>query len=116
MFTTAGPPRISTEPAGAIGHETATLKAKINLGELATIYHFEYGETTGYGSETPAGGGSIPAAEAPAAVSAMLTGLKLGVTYHYRLIATTKRGARLDRTRRSRPSRRRRSTASRSPK
>ncbi|MFI4972758.1 MAG: hypothetical protein ACHP7H_08760, partial [Hyphomicrobiales bacterium] len=44
-FTTSGPPRISNEPTSGIGHEEATIKAKINPGELATTYHFEYGET-----------------------------------------------------------------------
>ena len=56
-FTTSGPPRITGEPVTGVGHETATLNAKINPEELATTYHFEYGETTAYGSEVPLGGG-----------------------------------------------------------
>jgi hypothetical protein len=87
-FTTSGPPRIMIEPPTGIGHEQATINAKINPGELATSYRFEYGETTAYGTEVPLGGGSIPAGEAAVAVSASLTGLKLGVTYHYRVVAS----------------------------
>ncbi len=91
-FTTSGPPRITTEAATAIGHEEATIHAKINPGELPTTYHFEYGETTSYGTEVPSGGASIPAGEAPVAVSATLTKLKLGVTYHYRVLAENEAG------------------------
>ena len=91
-FTTSGPPRITSEPASGIGHETATIKAKVDPGKLPTSYHFEYGETTGYGTEVPIGGGSIAAGEAPVAVSAALSGLKLGVSYHYRLIAHNEAG------------------------
>lgn len=87
-FTTSGPPRITIEAVSGIGHNEATLNAKINPGELATGYRFEYGETTAYGSEIPVGGGNIPAGETPVAVSAALTGLKIGTTYHYRLVAS----------------------------
>ena len=69
-FTTSVPPRISEEPVGAIGHETATLKAKVDPDELASEYHFEYGDTTSYGTEAPAGGGKLTPGEAPIAVSA----------------------------------------------
>lgn len=87
-FTTSGPPRIKIEAVTGTGHNEATLNAKITPGELATSYHFEYGETTAYGSEAPVGGGNVPAGEAPVAVSVPLTGLKIGTTYHYRLVAS----------------------------
>jgi phosphodiesterase/alkaline phosphatase D-like protein len=91
-FTTSGPPRISSEATSGIGHETATVKAKVNPDELATSYHFEYGETTAYGAEVPIGGASIGSGSAPVPVSAALTGLKLGVTYHFRVVATNSAG------------------------
>ncbi len=81
-----------TNPPSAIGHETATIKAKVDPDELETKYHFEYGETTAYGSEVPTGGGKLAAGEAPVAVSAALSGLKLGVTYHYRVVASNAAG------------------------
>ena len=86
-FTTSGPPRITSKPASAIGHETATLNAEINPDELATTYHFEYGETSSYGAEAPAEGASAGSGSAPVAVSVTLSHLKLGITYHYRVVA-----------------------------
>ena len=53
-----------------IGHETATLNAEVNPDELATTYHFEYGETTEYGTEIPAGGASIGTGATPVPVTA----------------------------------------------
>jgi DNA-binding beta-propeller fold protein YncE len=91
-FTTSGPPRIVGEPTTGIGHETATINAKVNPGELETKYRFEYGETTAYGSEVPLGGATLTASEAPARVSASLSQLKLGVTYHFRLVASNSAG------------------------
>jgi sugar lactone lactonase YvrE len=91
-FTTSGPPRISNEPTSGIGHEEATINAKINPGELATTYHFEYGETKSYGTEVPLGGASIGSGSEAVAVSAPLSGLKLGVTYHFRVIASNEAG------------------------
>jgi hypothetical protein len=90
QFTTPGPPQIMNEPTSAITHEAATLNAKIDPGELETTYHFQYGETTSYGTETPVG--KLPAGEAFAPVSAPLTGLKIGTVYHYRLIAENSDG------------------------
>ena len=52
-FTTSGGPRITTKPPTGIGDETATLSAEVNPDQLDTTYHFEYGETASYGTETP---------------------------------------------------------------
>ncbi|HEX3909782.1 MAG TPA: hypothetical protein VHW67_03645 [Solirubrobacteraceae bacterium] len=86
-FTTSGPPRITAKPVGAIGHDTATLNAEVNPDEIETTYRFEYGESIEYGQQAPAGGADIGKGGTPVAVSAPLTGLKLGVTYHYRVVA-----------------------------
>ena len=86
-FTTSGPPRITNKPTTAIGHEAATLNAEVNPDQIETTYRFEYGETTSYGSEVPLGGADIGKGATPVPVSAPLTGLKLGVTYHFRVIA-----------------------------
>jgi DNA-binding beta-propeller fold protein YncE len=91
-FTTSGPPRITSEATSGIGHETATIKARVNPDQLATVYHFEYGETTSYGIEMPLGGASIGSGSEPIVVSAALTGLKLGVTYHFRVVASNSAG------------------------
>jgi sugar lactone lactonase YvrE len=92
-FTTSGPPRITSEAATVEGHEAATLHAKVNPDELESKYHFEYGESTAYGSEVPLGGASIPAGEVAVAESAPLSKLKIGVTYHFRVVATNEAGS-----------------------
>jgi hypothetical protein len=92
-FMTSGPPGICNEPATAIGQHAATLHACVNPDRLATTYHFEYGETTAYGAEVPLGGQSIGSGSTPVAVSAALTSLKVGTTYHYRVVATNQAGA-----------------------
>ena len=91
-LTTSGPPRITSEAAVGISHEGATIRAQINPDELATTYHFEWGETGAYGHEAPLGGESIPAGDTPVAKSAVLSNLKPGVTYHYRVVASNQAG------------------------
>jgi hypothetical protein len=91
-FTTSGPPRITTEAATVEGHEAATLHARINPDELESSYHFEWGETTAYGTEVPLGGAKIPPGEVPVAESAALSGLKIGTTYHFRVVASNSAG------------------------
>jgi hypothetical protein len=91
-FATSGPPRITSEPSTGITHEAASINAKVDPDELETSYHFEYGETTGYGSEVPVGGAKLAAGEVPVAVSAALTHLKIGTTYHFRVVATNSAG------------------------
>jgi hypothetical protein len=86
-FTTSGPPRITLAPVSGIGQHEATIQAQINPDQLATTYHFEYGETTAYGTEVPLGGEAIGAGFVPVPVSASLSGLKVGTTYHYRVVA-----------------------------
>ena len=94
QFTTAGPPRVLTEAANVEGHEAASLRAHIRPDELETTYRFQWGETTAYGSEAQ---GKLPAGTAghEEQVSAALTGLRMGVTYHYRIIAENSAGTRV---------------------
>ncbi len=64
----------------------AVLRAEINPEGSATTYHFEYGPTAAYGSETPESGvGSDSSAHE---VIKFLDGLTPGTTYHYRAVAT----------------------------
>ncbi len=89
-FTTSGPPRISYEPTGGVGQEEATMHAEIDPDELATSYRFQYGETSAYGGESPmetAGSGGTPVP-----VAATLSHLKIGTTYHFRLLAENEAG------------------------
>jgi len=85
-FTTPGPPRILAEPAEAIAQKGATLSARLSADGFQTTYHFEYGETTGYGASTPTD--ELEPSEEHT-VNAALTGLKVGTRYHFRLIASS---------------------------
>jgi hypothetical protein len=91
-FATAGPPMIRYEPPSGITQHETTIHAQITPDELATVYRFEYGETTAYGSEAPAGGEAIGSGATPLARSATLTGLRVGTVYHYRVVAENNAG------------------------
>ena len=91
MFTTPGPPTAHTGPATAVSGASATLTGTVNPGGLATTYGFEYGTTTAYGLTTPTQ--SAAASAADRSVSAAVTGLTAGTTYHYRLMATNAAGS-----------------------
>ncbi|HTZ65545.1 MAG TPA: hypothetical protein VMB51_15685 [Solirubrobacteraceae bacterium] len=96
-FATSGAPRIVSEAPSGLDHEGATLHAKLDPDQLATTYRFEYGETNAYGQEAPLGGASIGSGSDPVAVSAVLTGLRLGATYHYRVVAQNEAGTTYER-------------------
>jgi hypothetical protein len=87
-FTTApAPPTLDGTPAFASVITTigATLNATLNPNSSTTSFHFEYGTDTTYGSSTPATDAGAGAGDQP--VTAELTGLTAGTTYHYRLAA-----------------------------
>jgi streptogramin lyase/phosphodiesterase/alkaline phosphatase D-like protein len=88
MMTVA--PKVSAPAASSISEQTATLGASVGPNSQATTYRFEYGTTTGYGSQTsPASAGS-GAASTP--VSAPVSGLAPATTYHFRAFATNATG------------------------
>jgi hypothetical protein len=76
------------EPAGE-----ATLTGTVNPdGIEVTECVFEYGTSTEYGHSAPCAQ-AVGAGTSPVAVSAHLTGLEPGVTYHYRLTAANTNAA-----------------------
>jgi hypothetical protein len=81
----------ATGDASGVGEGAATIAGVVNPGGTDGSYHFEYGTTTGYGASTAAGSFSSGTADQP--VSASLTGLAPGTTYHYRLVATNAVGS-----------------------
>jgi phosphodiesterase/alkaline phosphatase D-like protein len=89
--TTAAPtPTVVTGAAASVTARTATLTGTVTPSGAATTYDFEYGTTTSYGSRTPsryAGAGSNGVS-----VSARISGLASGQTYHFRLVATSSSG------------------------
>ncbi len=86
--TTAAPaPTAATSAATNITANSATLNGSVNPNGQATSWFFQYGTSTSYGSQTPTqNGGSGSSA---VSVSAALTGLQSGQTYHFRLVATS---------------------------
>ncbi len=78
-------PAALTGEVAAIAGSTASLSGIVNPNGKPATYHFQYGETTAYGSSTP----PSPAGESEIALpqTAEATGLVLGRTYHYRIVA-----------------------------
>ncbi|MCX6874648.1 MAG: leucine-rich repeat protein, partial [Verrucomicrobia bacterium] len=84
-------PVATTGAATAITVTAATLVGTVNPNGYATIARFDYGLTTAYGSTasvtlSPTDGSTAQN------VSANITGLQAGQTYHYRLSATNDGG------------------------
>jgi hypothetical protein len=92
-FVAAAAPSISGVQTSDVAETSATLHARINPGGSPTTYRFEYGTSILYGSEAPAGGEAVGSGHAPVPVSAHLTGLTPGVTYHFRVVAENEWGA-----------------------
>jgi Ca2+-binding RTX toxin-like protein len=82
----ASAPVATTGPATAnADRKSATLTGTVNPDGAVTTYHFQYGATTAYGSNTP--NGTVPVGTSAVAVAAAIA-VRKGDTVHYRLIAT----------------------------
>lgn len=91
----AKPPKVTTGQPTHIRGTAATLTGVITPNDTETTYHFEYGTTTAYGSSTP----TLPTGSTTTKekVGQEVTGLKVGVSYYYRLVAvSTATGAAYD--------------------
>ena len=76
-----------TTGSSAVEGTTATLEGVVTaVNEGSDDYWFEYGRTTDYGTATPHSSGTFAANE-KRAVSADVTGLQTGTTYHFRACA-----------------------------
>ena len=90
-FKFANNPIVATTAATAITCTGATLNGSVNPNGLATNYHFEWGTTVAYGNSTStvsAGSGNTTIN-----VSAPVTGLIAGTTYHFRVVAVNTDGS-----------------------
>jgi hypothetical protein len=79
--------QVSTGMATHVLNSSALLNAAINPNGTQTSYYFQWGPTTAYGSQTPTvvvGDGTTRLK-----VGQLISGLLTGVTYHYRVVATT---------------------------
>jgi hypothetical protein len=87
---TTAAPDASTGEATGVAQSTAKLTGTVNPHGSATTYTFQYGLTSSYGVQTtPASAGSGTTA---GSVSATLSGLASGTSYHYRIVATNADG------------------------
>jgi hypothetical protein len=90
LLTTSSAPVAVTGSATAVTASSATLNGTVDPGSRATTWYIEYGTSTSYGAKTPvrdAGSGT-----SDVAVSAAVTGLQVGRTYHFRVVATSDAG------------------------
>jgi alpha-tubulin suppressor-like RCC1 family protein/phosphodiesterase/alkaline phosphatase D-like protein len=81
------PPTLETQPATEVAGSSATLHGQVIANGTATTVTFEYGRTTAYGTSAAATPDTVTGTT-PTAVSAALSGLLPGTTYHYRIVAS----------------------------
>lgn len=88
FFSLYDPPTAITSAASGVTTNAATLNGMVDANDQSTTVTFEYGPDTDYGS-------SVAAAQSPltgttsTSVSAALSGLTPGATYHYRVKAAS---------------------------
>ncbi len=93
-FTTkpdSSAPTVTTNPATNVSTNSATLNGTVNANGLSTTVKFQYGTTTGYGSEITATQSPVTGSS-NVAVSRGLIGLTPNTLYHYRVIGTNSAG------------------------
>lgn len=83
------PPVVLTGQAGGVAQNTATLGATIDTEGSETVYEFDFGADTSYGTRIFGDAGSEPGEQT---FSSALQGLAPGTTYHYRIVATNAAG------------------------
>lgn len=89
-FETFGSPRISGLGAREATQTSALLEADVNPRGFGTTYYFEWGATSSYDHRLPATPEAIGVGQDPVRVTAELSGLAAGSTYHYRVVAESR--------------------------
>lgn len=84
-------PAASTASAREVTSTSATLTATVNPQGAPTTYAFEYGTDTSYAQQSAAQYGGSGATSQP--VTASVTGLLAGTTYHVRVLAANSGGS-----------------------
>jgi hypothetical protein len=93
-FTTPGATPVAvTQAATDIISTNATVNGTVNPGGLASIYYFEYGTDTNYGSYTATN--PLAAGSSAVAVMELLTNLQPATVYHFQLVASNILGTNL---------------------
>jgi hypothetical protein len=83
-------PAVSTGGVTHVGFSLAILNGEVNPNGQLTNYVFQYGTTSAYGAQSPlapAGNGT-----STGKVSQAIAGLQPGITYHYRIVASSPGG------------------------
>jgi hypothetical protein len=93
-FRTTGAPTIDGESATNVGQREARIEAQINPSGFDTHYEVQYGLTSSYGSTSASV--DIGSENTDQGTSVELTGLHVGSTYHYRIVASNSKGAPVD--------------------
>jgi len=83
-FKFSNNPSVTTLAASGVTGSAATLNGNINPNGLASTYYFEWGTTLSYGNSTTITSAGSGTSNLP--VSAGISGLTAGTTYHYRLV------------------------------
>ena len=84
-------PLVTTLPASSLGTDGATLNGSVNSCGSSGGFYFDYGPTAMYGFRTP--GTPFLSGLGDTAVSAPISGLASGASYHFRVVATNGFGA-----------------------
>ena len=96
-FETPEAPTVDGLSSSNLTKTSADLTAEINPQGFDTKYRFEYGTTTGYGTEVPSPEAEITGSPEELSkdhsVEVKLSGLQQGVVYHFRLVATNEWGS-----------------------
>ena len=87
-FTTASPPIADTLAATGATLTGGTLHAAINPQGQATTYHFDWGTTSAYGTQTPITDASVGSDISEHAVEQTLGELTPDTSYHFRVVAS----------------------------
>jgi hypothetical protein len=85
-------PGAATNGATHVLASSALLTGTIHPNGLETTYYFDYGPTITYGSQTPQQ--KLPATATKVKVGQLVSGLQVGVVYHFRVVAISSAGKR----------------------
>jgi hypothetical protein len=83
-------PVVLTGQAAGVAQNTATLMGTVDTEGSQTVYEFDFGVDTSYGTRIFGEAGNEPGEQA---FSSPLQGLAPGTTYHYRIVATNAVGS-----------------------
>jgi len=88
-FRTGGAPLVTNLNTRNVQATSAELTGEINPRVGQTTYHFEWGPSATYGNSVPVPAGDAGNSYSAVPVSARVEGLVPGLTYHFRLVATS---------------------------